>query len=50
VREAIQDAIRARVLGHLRDGVQVTFSALDEDAALLGAAGLVLSETFRLAS
>ena len=31
------------------DQVQVTLSALDADAALLGAAGLVLSETFRLA-
>ncbi|MDP9182781.1 MAG: ROK family transcriptional regulator [Actinomycetota bacterium] len=49
VRAAIEKATRARVLGHLRDDVQVTFSAIDADAALLGAAGLVLSETFRLA-
>lgn len=49
VRRAIEDATKARVLGHLRDDVQLTFSALDADAALLGAAGLVLSETFRLA-
>jgi predicted NBD/HSP70 family sugar kinase len=48
VRSAIEDATKARVLGHLRDNVQVTLSALDADAALLGAAGLVLSETFRL--
>jgi len=50
VRRAIEDATKRRVLGHLRDDVQVTLSALDADAALLGAAGLVLSETFRLAS
>ena len=49
VRRAVEAATRARVLGHLRDEVQVSFSALDADAALLGAAGLVLSETFRLA-
>jgi predicted NBD/HSP70 family sugar kinase len=49
VREAVEAATRARVLGHLREDVQVAFSALDADAALLGAAGLVLSETFRLA-
>jgi predicted NBD/HSP70 family sugar kinase len=49
VRTAIEAATKQRVLGHLRDDVQVTFSALDADAALLGAAGLVLSETFRLA-
>jgi predicted NBD/HSP70 family sugar kinase len=49
VRAAIEAATRARTLGHLRDDVQVTLSALDADAALLGAAGLVLSETFRLA-
>jgi predicted NBD/HSP70 family sugar kinase len=50
VRAAIEDATKARTLGHLRRDVQVTLSALDADAALLGAAGLVLSETFRLAS
>lgn len=49
VRAAVEAATRARVLGHLRDDVHVAFSALDADAALLGAAGLVLSETFRLA-
>jgi predicted NBD/HSP70 family sugar kinase len=49
VRAAVEAATRGRVLGHLRDDVQVAFSALDADAALLGAAGLVLSETFRLA-
>ena len=48
VRAAIEQHTRDRVLGHLRDDVQVVFSTLDADAALLGAAGLVLSETFRL--
>jgi predicted NBD/HSP70 family sugar kinase len=50
VRAAIEAAVKARTLGHIRDHVVVTLSALDADAALLGAAGLVLSETFRLAS
>ncbi len=49
VRLGVEAATRARVLGHLRADLQITFSALDADAALLGAAGLVLSETFRLA-
>jgi predicted NBD/HSP70 family sugar kinase len=48
VRAAIEEATRERCLAYLRDDVQVTFSSLDTDAALLGAAGLVLSETFRL--
>ena len=48
MRAMVEVATQARVLGHLREDVQVTFSALDSDAALLGAAGLVLSETFRL--
>jgi predicted NBD/HSP70 family sugar kinase len=50
VRAAVEAAVKARTLGHIRADVQVTLSALDADAALLGAAGLVLSETFRLAS
>jgi predicted NBD/HSP70 family sugar kinase len=50
VRAAVEASVKARTLGHIRDEVQVTLSALDADAALLGAAGLVLSETFRLAS
>lgn len=49
VRARVEAAVRRRSLGHLRDDVVVTLSALDADAALLGAAGLVLSETFRLA-
>jgi predicted NBD/HSP70 family sugar kinase len=49
VRRQVEQAVQARALEYLRADVQVTFSALDADAALLGAAGLVLSETFRLA-
>jgi predicted NBD/HSP70 family sugar kinase len=49
MRVRVEQAVRARALGHLRDDVVVTLSGLDADAALLGAAGLVLSETFRLA-
>ena len=49
MRARIEAATRERVLGYLRDDVQVMLSPLDADAALLGAAGLVLSETFRLA-
>lgn len=48
MRAAVEAAVRTRSLGHLCDDVVVTLSALDDDAALLGAAGLVLSETFRL--
>lgn len=49
MRAALEAAVRVRSLGHLRDDVVVSLSPLDADAALLGAAGLVLSETFRLA-
>ena len=49
MRARVEAAVRRRSLGHLRDDVVLTLSALDDDAALLGAAGLVLSETFRLA-
>jgi len=49
MRARVETAVRARSLGHLQEDVVVTLSALDADAALLGAAGLVLSETFRLA-
>ncbi len=48
VRAAVEEATREHSLGHLAPDVQVTFSSLDTEAALLGAAGLVLSETFRL--
>ena len=49
LRARIEDRVRARCLPHLRDAVNVALSPLDLDAGLLGAAGLVLSETFRLA-
>jgi predicted NBD/HSP70 family sugar kinase len=49
LRAAVEDAVRAASLGYARDELEVGFSSLDADAALLGAAGLVLSETFRLA-
>jgi predicted NBD/HSP70 family sugar kinase len=45
----IQAATRRRVLGYLSDDVQLMMTGLDTDAALLGAAGLILSDTFRLA-
>lgn len=48
LRAAIEQATRARSLGYLSDSVTVRLSALDADAGLLGAAGLVLSETFTL--
>lgn len=47
-RAMIESAARGRVLGHMRAGVQVVGSELDQRATLLGAAGLVLSETFQL--
>ncbi|MFN2537183.1 MAG: ROK family protein [Mycobacteriales bacterium] len=50
VRAALEAAVRTLSLGHVRDEVQVALSSLDADATLLGAAGLVLSDTFRLAS
>jgi predicted NBD/HSP70 family sugar kinase len=49
LREAVEEALRAASLGYLRDEIEVSYSSLDADATLLGAAGLVLSETFRLA-
>ncbi|MDQ1711183.1 MAG: hypothetical protein QOE45_633 [Frankiaceae bacterium] len=49
LRGLIEERVRARCLGHVRDDVVVSFSSLDQDAGLLGAAGLVLSETFTLA-
>lgn len=50
LRSLIEERTRARVLGHLRDRLQVALSSLDQQAGLLGAAGLVLSETFSLAT
>jgi predicted NBD/HSP70 family sugar kinase len=50
LRLLIEERTKARVLTYLRGTVQVAFSTLDQDAGLLGAAGLVLSETFHLAT
>ncbi len=47
-RALIEEATRDRVLGHIRPTVEVVLSDLDQRATLLGAAGLVLSETFQL--
>ncbi len=49
-REAIAGHVRSRSLPHLREGVDIVLSRLDQQAGLLGAAGLVLSETFNLAT
>jgi predicted NBD/HSP70 family sugar kinase len=49
MRVLVETALRQRTLGYLSDEVAVTLSSLDGDAVLLGGAGLVLSETFRLA-
>lgn len=46
LRHRIEDSVRSRVLAPLRSGITVTLSELDQRATLLGAAGLVLSETF----
>lgn len=47
-RALIEDAVKARSLANLRPAVRVVLSTLDQRATLLGAAGLVLSETFDL--
>lgn len=49
-RRCIEERTRARALPFLRDQVAIAFSSLDTRAALLGAAGLVLSDTFNLAT
>lgn len=46
--ERVVDRTAGRVFSHLRDRLDLVLSELGEDAELLGAAGLVLSETFRL--
>jgi predicted NBD/HSP70 family sugar kinase len=48
LRALIEDRTRARLLPHLRDELRVALSSLDQDAGILGATGLVLSETFHL--
>ncbi|HZN12736.1 MAG TPA: ROK family transcriptional regulator [Acidimicrobiales bacterium] len=50
LRQRIENAVRARVLPYLRDDVRIVLSDLDQRAGLVGAAALVLSETFRLIS
>jgi len=50
VRLLIENKTKERVLPHLRDSVSVALSPLDQQAGLLGAAALVLSETFHLAT
>jgi predicted NBD/HSP70 family sugar kinase len=49
-RALIEAKTRARVFAHIRDTVDVVLSELGDRATLLGAAGLVLSETFHLAA
>lgn len=49
-RLAIEQATKQRVLAPRRDRLQIVLSKLDQQATLLGAAGLVLSEAFRLAT
>jgi predicted NBD/HSP70 family sugar kinase len=48
LRALIEGKAKEHVLGHLRDELEVVLSELDQRAGLLGAAGLVLSETFHL--
>lgn len=48
LRARIEQHTRERCLPHLRDGLDIVLSSLNERATLLGAAGLVLSETFHL--
>ena len=49
LRALIAERLAARTLPHVADAVEVRLSSLDQDAGLLGAAGLVLSERFTLA-
>jgi predicted NBD/HSP70 family sugar kinase len=49
-RQRVERAVRERSLAYLRPTVRVVLSALDQRATLVGAAGLVLSETFNLTS
>lgn len=48
-RALVESETKARVFPHVRRSVEVVLSELDQRAGLLGAAGLVLSETFHLA-
>lgn len=48
LRALVAERVRARTLPHVQNTVEVVLSSLDQDAGLLGAAGLVLSERFAL--
>lgn len=48
LRAAIAGKVQARMLPYAADTVDISLSVLDQRAGLLGAAGLVLSETFHL--
>lgn len=48
-RGLVEQASRERVFGHVQGSLRVVLSELDLQATVLGAAGLVLSETFHLA-
>lgn len=50
LRAMVQTRTRERCLPHLADGLDVVLSTLDQRAGLLGAAGLMLSATFDLAT
>ena len=50
LRALVAERLAARSLPHVRDAVEVFLSSLDQDASLLGAAGLVLSQRLALAS
>jgi predicted NBD/HSP70 family sugar kinase len=49
-RRAVAERTAARVLPYLAPGRDLVLSSLDQRAGLLGAAGLVLSETFSLST
>ncbi len=50
LRALVAERLAARTLPHVREAVEVLLSSLDQDAGLLGAAGLVLSQRFRFAA
>ncbi|MDP3714459.1 MAG: ROK family transcriptional regulator [Mycobacteriales bacterium] len=50
LRALVAERVAARSLPHVRESVEVLLSSLDQDASLLGAAGLVLSQRFTLAA
>lgn len=50
LRALVAERVTARSLAHVGASVEVLLSSLDQDAALLGAAGLVLSQRFTLAA